>query len=205
MLRVNLTGFHVKYNDLQRQLNVPLVVNGAPNQVTIFLNAASAKVSGIEAELTAEPVDGLTLRGVLGYQDARYGEYNAPNAGYDLSTSPLDRAPEWQWTVDGTYRTDISNEFELVFNGSLAHQSRSLYAQAIDDPLGSTFLDARTLANASITLNQIDDRYYVRLIGQNLTDERYNTASQNVAGLWLNSQFGRPRFFALEVGFSFGN
>ena len=205
LLRVNLTGFHVKYNDLQRQLNVPLVVNGAPNQVTIFLNAASAKVSGIEAELTAEPVDGLTLRGVLGYQDARYGEYNAPNAGYDLSTSPLDRAPEWQWTVDGTYRTDISNEFELVFNGSLAHQSRSLYAQAIDDPLGSTFLDARTLANASITLNQIDDRYYVRLIGQNLTDERYNTASQNVAGLWLNSQFGRPRFFALEVGFSFGN
>ncbi len=204
-LRFNLTGFHVKYNDLQRQLNVPLVVNGAPNQVTIFVNAASAKVSGIEAEMTAEPTDGLTLRGVLGYQDARYGEYDAPNAGYDLSTSPLDRAPEWQWTVDGTYRTDVSNEHELVFNGSVAYQDRSLYTQAIDDPLGNTYLDARTLVNASITLNQIDDKYYVRLIGQNLTDERYRTASQNVAGLWLNSQFGRPRFFAVEVGFSFGN
>jgi len=58
--------------------------------------------------------------------------------------------------------------------------------------------------NASITLNQIDDEYYVRLIGQNLTDERYRTASQNVAGLWLNSQFGPPRFIGVEVGFSLG-
>ncbi|VVT00217.1 TonB-dependent receptor [Erythrobacter sp. EC-HK427] len=205
LMRFNLTGFHVEYNDLQRQLNVPLVVNGSPNQVTIFVNAASAEVSGIEAELTAEPTDNLTLRGVLGYQDARYGEYNAPNAGYDLSTSPLDRAPAWQWTIDATYAQPIGSNHELTFNGSVAYQSSSLFTQAIDDPLGNTFLNARTLLNGSITLSQVDDQYYVRLIGQNLTDERYRTASQNVAGLWLNSQFGPPRYFGVEVGFTFGN
>jgi len=204
-VRFNLTGFYVEYNDLQRQLNVPIEVNGSPNQVTIFVNAASAEVAGIEAELTAEPTDGLTLRAILGYQDASYGEYDAPQAGYDLSTSPLDRAPEWQWTIDGNYTTPISSNFDLSFNGNIAYQSSSLFTQAIDDPLGNTFLDARTLVNASITLSQVDGEYYVRLIGQNLTDERYRTASQNVAGLWLNSQFGPPRFVGVEVGFSLGD
>ena len=204
-VRFNLTGFHVKYNDLQRQLNVPLIVNGAPNQVTIFVNAASAKVTGVEAEATAELVDNLTLRGVLGYQNARYGEYNAPNAGYDLATSPLDRAPEWQWTIDGTYRIDLTPRYDLVLNGSVAYQDRNLFTQAIDDPLGNTFLDARTLVNASVTVSEVSDAYYVRLIGQNLTDERYRTASQNVAGLWLNSQFGPPRYFGVELGFTWGD
>jgi len=50
-LRFNLTGFYVKYKDLQKQLNVPIVVNGNPNQVTLFVNAASATVKGIRPKL----------------------------------------------------------------------------------------------------------------------------------------------------------
>jgi len=181
------------------------VVNGAPNQVTIFVNAASAEVKGIEAELTAEPIDNLTLRGILGYQDAKYNEYDAPSAGYDLGSSPLDRAPKWQWTIDGTYALPVGASHEVVLNGNVAYRSRNLFTQSITDPAGNTYLNARTLLNASLTLRQIDNDYYVRLIGQNLTDERYRTASQNVAGLWLNSQFGAPRFFGVEVGVSFGS
>jgi iron complex outermembrane recepter protein len=201
-VRFNLTGFHVKYNDLQRQLNVPLIVNGAPNQVTIFVNAASAKVDGIEAELTAKASDNLTLRGVLGYQNARYGAYTAPGAGYDLGTSPLDRAPKWQWTIDGNYSLPLGSH-KLVFNGNVAYQARNLFTQSNSDPLGNSFLNARTLLNASITLAKEDDSYYVRLVGQNLSDKRYRTASQNVAGLWLNSQFGPPRYYGVEGGIKF--
>ena len=43
----------------------------------------------------------------------------------------------------------------------------------------------------------------IKAIGRNLTDERYRIASQNVAGLWLNSNFGAPRYYGLELGFSF--
>lgn len=198
-LRTNLTAFYVKYEDLQKQLNVPLIVNGQPNQVTIFVNAASATVKGLEAELTARPVDNLTLRGILGYQDAKYDKYTAPNAGYDLATSPLDRAPKWQWTLAGNYVVPLARH-RLVFDGSIAHVSRNLFTQSITDPEGNTFLNARTLVDASVTLADIGNRYYLRLIGQNLTDERYRTASQNVAGLWLNSQYGPPRYFGIQAG-----
>lgn len=202
-VRANLTGFYVKYSDLQKQLNVPLVVNGQPNQVTIFVNAASATVKGIEAELTAKPVNNLTLRGILGYQDAKYEKYSAPNAGYDLASSPLDRAPKWQWTLAANYLVPLGGH-DLTFDGSVAHQSRNLFTQSITDPLGNTYLNARTLVDASITLSDVKDRYFVRLVGQNLTDERYRTASQNVAGLWLNSQYGPPRFFGVQAGFKAG-
>jgi iron complex outermembrane receptor protein len=193
----------VKYKDLQKQLNVPIEVNGQPNQVTLFVNAASATVKGLELETSALLFEGFTVRGVLGYLDGAYDEYNAPGAGYDLSTAPLDRAPEWQWTIDGTYQIPLGSSHKLVANGNVAYTARNLNTQAIDDPLGNTFLNARTLINASITLAQADDRYFVRLLGRNLSDERYRTASQNVAGLWLNSQFGPPRFYGVEVGFRY--
>ena len=202
-LRANLTGFYVKYADLQKQLNVPLVVNGQPNQVTIFVNAASATVKGIEAELTAKPVSNLTLRAILGYQDAKYDKYSAPNAGYDLSSSPLDRAPKWQWTLAGNYALPLG-AFKVTFDGSIAYQSRNLFTQSITDPLGNTYLNARTLVDASITFADVEDRYFLRLVGQNLTDERYRTASQNVAGLWLNSQYGPPRYFGVQAGLHLG-
>jgi iron complex outermembrane receptor protein len=201
-VRANVTGFYVEYKDLQRQLNVPIVVNGAPNQVTIFLNAAAATVKGIEAELTAKPVDNLTLRGILGYQDAKYDKYSTPIATYDLATSPLDRAPKWQWTLATNYIVPLGGH-KLMFDGSIAYQDKNLFTQSSTDPLGNTFLNARTLVNASITFAEIADRYYLRLVGQNLTDKRYRTASQNVAGLWLNSQYGPPRYFGIEAGFHF--
>jgi iron complex outermembrane receptor protein len=203
-LRFNLTGFHVKYSNLQKQLNVPIVVNGQPNQVTLFVNAASAVVDGVELEASAVPVQGLTIRGVLGYQDARYKTYTAPGAGYNLADAPLDRAPKWQWTIDGSYEVPVG-DFKLTFNANANYTGRNLSTQDINDILGNTFLDARTLVNASITLAEANDRYYVRAIGRNLTDERYKTATQNVAGLWQNAQFGPPRFYGVELGFKFGN
>ena len=202
-LRFNLTGFYVKYKDLQKQLNVPIEVNGAPNQVTLFVNAASATVKGLELETSALLFEGFTLRGVLGYLDGKYDEYTAIGAGYDLASAPLDRAPKWQWTIDGTYQVPVGMNHKLVLNGSAAYTARNLSTQAIDTPFGNTFLNARTLFNASLTLAQANDQYFIRLMGRNLSDARYRTASQNVAGLWQNSQFGPPRFYGVEVGFRY--
>ncbi|MFD2499608.1 TonB-dependent receptor domain-containing protein [Rhizorhabdus histidinilytica] len=204
-LRFNLTGFYVDYNDLQKQIVVPLVVGGQQFQVTRFFNAAKATVKGIELESTLIPVQGLTLRGLVGYQDGKYKSYVTPiPAGYDLSSAPLDRLPKWQWTADATYELPIG-DFKLQFNGNINYVARNLFTQSITSPAENTFLNARTLYNASITLMQADDKYYVRLIGRNLSDKRYLTGSQVVGGLWANGQYGPPRYFGAEVGFKLGN
>ena len=202
--RFNITGFWVDYSNLQKQIVVPITVNGQPNQVTRFFNAASARVKGIEAEATIIPTRGLTLRGVLGYQDAKYRKYVTPiPSGYDLATAPLDRAPEWQWALDGTYTAPLYGDWKITLNGNVNYTGRNLFTQSITDPRDNTFLRARTLLNASLTVAQTDDRYWLRLVGKNLTDKRYETASQVVGGLWTFTLYGPPRYYGVEAGIKF--
>lgn len=68
-LRVNLTAFHMDVQDLQTPSALV-----APNGTITFLtrNFADYRNRGLEAEVTAMPVDGLTLFANLGYQDDRY-------------------------------------------------------------------------------------------------------------------------------------
>lgn len=204
-LRFNLTGFYVKYTDVQKQIVVPIEVNGQPNQVTRFFNAAEMEVKGIEAELTYQPVDSLTLRSVLGWQDGQYNDYTTPiPAGYDLTDADIDRAPEWQYTLDGTWRVPVGDQWGLSINANVMYTDENLFTQSIATPDDNTYLDARTLVNANITLADNDDRYFVRAIGRNLTDQTYKSASQVVGGLWAFTIYGPPRYFGLEAGMHFG-
>jgi iron complex outermembrane receptor protein len=68
-LRVNLTAFHMDVQDLQTPSALV-----APNGTITFLtrNFADYRNRGLEAEITAAPVEGLTLFVNLGYQDDGY-------------------------------------------------------------------------------------------------------------------------------------
>src|SRR3546814_8711156 len=108
----------------------------------LFRSSATGK--GIEAEADAVPVDGLTLRGVLGYQDGKYNDYVTPiPAGYDLSSAPLDRLPKWQWTVDGSYEIPFGDH-KVTLNGNVAYTARNLSTQSISTASDNTYLNART-------------------------------------------------------------
>src|SRR3546814_3063692 len=79
-----------------------------------------ALVTGVQtcalpiSELTGRLAPGLTLSGVLGYQDGSYDEYNAPlPTGYDLATAPLERTPKWQWTVNANYETEVAEAVQI--------------------------------------------------------------------------------------------
>src|SRR3546814_4374597 len=79
----------------------------------------------MEAEVTGIPIEGLTLRANLGYQDGKYNEYVTPlPAGYDLATAPLDRAPKWQWAADAAYEHPIGDMGSVFLNGNVAYTGR---------------------------------------------------------------------------------
>jgi len=202
-LRLNLTAFYVQYKDLQKQIVVPITVNGQPNQVTTFFNAAKSEVKGLEVELLALPTPALTLRGVLGLQDGKYKSYVTPiPAGYNLASAPLDRTPKTTWSLDATYRID-AGKLAWSFNAGTNYVSENLFTQSISTPTQNSFLDARTLLNASITVSNSTNKYFVRLAGRNLGDTRYRTASQVVGGLWTFTTYGESRFYGVELGAKF--
>ena len=141
---------------------------------------------------------------MLGYQTGKYDKYVTPiPAGYNLASAPLDRLPKWQWTAYANYEVPLG-KYKLSVNGDLNYVARNLFTQSISSRSENTYLNARTLLNASITLAEVDDKYYLRVFGRNLTDKRYRTASQVVGGLWSNSQFGPPRFIGVEIGAKLG-
>jgi iron complex outermembrane receptor protein len=163
------------------------------------------EVMGLEAELAYQPMDRLLVRSVLGWQDGEYNDYTTPiPAGYDLTDADIDRAPEWQYTLDGTYTFCLGDGFDLALNANVMYTDENLFTQSIATPDDNTYLDARTLVNANLTLLPSDERYFVRLIGRNLTDQTYKSASQVVGGLWAFTIYGPPRYFGIEAGMKFG-
>jgi iron complex outermembrane recepter protein len=206
-LRANITAFYVNYRDLQRQIITPLDIDGATFQVTRYFNAAEARVWGIETEIAGRPLDGLTLQAIVGYENGKYNKYITPiPAGYDLATNPLDRTPTVNATGDAMYDLPLSYRgLHLTFDANINYVARNLFAESLVSPSQNTYLNARALTNASITLTTGDDRFYVRFVGQNLSDKRYLVSQLVVAGLWENEQFGPPRYLGIQVGAQLGH
>jgi len=206
-LRVNATVFHVNYEDFQRSTVVSLP--GTAFQETRTFNAAEVDANGLELELTALLLDNLTLRANLGYLDAEYKEFlldrNLDGMLEDFSGRDVVRAPEITAGVDLTYNTDLADGASLRWNTNFNYEDENTYYY--NDDIGAEFdtvLEKRTILNASVTWNSADERVYASIFGRNLTDDRYKTASQAVGALWTFANFGPPRTFGIEGGFSFG-
>jgi iron complex outermembrane receptor protein len=223
-LRLNAALFMVDYTDAQRSVVASVCVPreggpitcpggeaGDPFQATAFFNAAEVNVKGIELEGTALLMEGLTVRANISYNDGEYDSFATDTNGdgvedLDLSGLPLTRTPEWKWGINGLYTHEAFNG-RMDYNAVLSFEDKTIFYYA-DRSIGlgpeyDSFLDEKTLLDASITYTD-DGEWFVRLFGNNLTDERYRVASQVVSNLWTHSQFGAPRNYGLQVGMKFG-
>ena len=121
----------------------------------------------------------------------------------DLSGQPVTRAPDFMASTDLTYEHPISGgRLEWKVRGSYEDESVASYSDVASK--FNTTLDSKTLVDASITFYDAEDRFYVRALVSNLTDDRHRTGSLSVATLWIMSAYGTPRYFALEAGMKLG-
>ncbi|MBC6402705.1 MAG: TonB-dependent receptor [Hyphomonadaceae bacterium] len=199
------TGFLADYTDAQRTFNASF----EGGQETLFFNAADLSAKGLELEGTFAPKDNLVVRWMYAFTDADYDRFEADtdfdgDVDVDLSGRPVTRVPKTQYGLDATYTFPLGDWGDVKLNGRVTHEDESVSTYSDVGAEFDTFLDGRTLVDADIRLTAKDDKYYVRLIGKNLTDERYRTGSLSVATLWVMSNYGEPRYFGVEVGTKFG-
>jgi len=202
---VAVNAYHVQYEDAQRTFNVSFPGGG---QETLFFNAAEMTVDGVEFEGAWAVNDAFSLRGTAAWMDAEFDTFEADTnfdgmIDIDLSGQPVTRAPEWQLTAEGRYEHAVSSYGNMEWALRVAYEDDSIASYSDVDPMFDTVLNSKTLIDASVTFTDSSDRYYLKLIGQNLTDERYRTGSLSVATLWIMSAYGQPRYFALEGGMRF--
>jgi iron complex outermembrane recepter protein len=208
-LRLNLATFYVEYTDAQRDL-VAVFDNpfGGSFQETRFFNAADMTSYGLEVEMIAAVTDSFMLRGNLGWLKSEYDEFQADTnfdgtIDIDLSDEDVNRAPEWQWNVDAIYHHPFLNgELSWVANASFEDEAIFVYSNVAPQYHGMT--DKRTLLNASVTYTDVNERFFARLYGRNLTDKEYRVGELPVANLWTMTYYGLPRAYGLEIGTKLG-
>ncbi|MEM7613313.1 MAG: hypothetical protein AAF270_16635, partial [Pseudomonadota bacterium] len=186
-----------------------VTVPGTAFQETRTFNAADVDASGIELEVTAALSDNLLLRANVGTLDTEYNEFlldrDLDGNLEDFSGREVVRSPDVTAGVDLTYNQDLESGAGLRYNLNFNYEDENTYYY--NDDIGSEFdtiLEKRTILGANVTFTSADGRYYISAFGKNLTDDRYKTASQAVGALWTFANYGPPRTYGIEAGFSFG-
>ena len=204
---LNLSAFWDEHKNIQ--LSVFKADGAAASQV---LNAARARVRGLEAELTVRPIDAITFHGSAAYLDPHYESYidggvdvsnnrAFPHAPHYTGSASLDaRLARGDWgtfTVSGDVNyTSSYFTYPYPFTGSqqTAYQTRAA---------AQTFVNARaTLANIPVGGTQAQ----VSVWGKNLFDSKkpsnFIDFGTSFGGLTV-AYFPDPRTYGLTVGVKF--
>lgn len=186
-VRFNLNGFYYDYKDLQVYV---LDLSGLlPIQRKV--NAGSARIYGLEAELTVRPVRQIELFAAVTLLDTKYKDFGA----YGYSGNRLVNAPSFA-TSGG-----ISFEVPLGDAGSIKGRVDGTYVSSIfqfPDNSAIGKVDGYGLLNARLAWQSADKQYEMALWGKNLTGTKYITS---YFPLITSDQYGYndPRTYGVQA------
>lgn len=198
-LRFNGDLFYMDYKNKQEELQLPSATSGT-GQVTKVVNASNATMKGIEVDMLWSPVEGLNLRGNLGYLDAKYKSFEFEGVGgtVDLSHLKLRRAPKLTVGLSGSYERPIGDGMAWIGGGW-----RYIGAHEVDFANKPELHNrAQNLLDASVGYRwkSMEVAFYAR----NITKEDGYSIGFDVAGLWSYAATRAPRTYSVEVNFRFG-
>lgn len=198
-LRVNGSVFHYNYDDLQ--------VQKVLGNTSIVVNAASAKVDGVEGEIVIRPVQGLELSANGSYLDARFTDFVSADearpalGNIDLSGNRLAGSPKWAGNAAAQYTIpvasgDVQVRGEVVYKGLIYYSfyNRPDVAQ-----------DSNTKFNANLNYNG-NSGVTVSLWIKNIGNKRTYGSQQPGAGFLgfpIIGIYDPPRTFGVSVGYRF--
>lgn len=194
-LRTNFALYDEEFNQIQR--TAVMAVNGA--HISSLLNAATATIRGVEAEITAMPVDSLRLNASVGYTMAAYDSFTAtlPTNAYAPGLSGTQLAfqtvPKWTTDFSGTYTFGLPRlDGDFDVNADYSWRSKQ-YGDFFNSP--QEVMKSYGLVNASLNYSHGPMSY--SLWGRNLQNTFYSETTAITSG-WVMYP-GMPRTFGLTV------
>lgn len=208
-LRLNIAAFLNDYKGVQLQLQDCSNHGGGPI-CAVVANAGNARFKGVEAELTARPVDGLDIDGSVSYIDAKWKSLSPAVIGDPVTRpngifleDPATSAPKWKVSAGIQYRADLGRSGSLTPRLDYAYTGERFRNRSTLAPYS---LPAYGLVNASLTWRDKNEKYAVTFEVLNLTNEYYYTARFDELFFPTGTTFstvGRPREFSLKARYNF--
>jgi iron complex outermembrane receptor protein len=181
-------GLKMKLFDRKLVLNVAVYYNDYKNvQVVQIVNAREivfngdgSKTYGADFDATLRATDNLTLTAGASALHGRYGAFPSaflsqpiPGGGNDITVGPLPSGQKLQNTPDYTISLGGSYAIPSAIGKFTLNADYYYNAGYFADPQNRLAQPGYSLVNASINWASPDQKYYVRLIGKNLTNTIY--------------------------------
>ena len=201
-LRVNADVFYNIYKDMQVTQNI--TYPDGKNSASI-INAGQARTKGIELEVTAVPVESLTLSAYAAGLDARYTRYNTQVLGpggllvpISYKGNQLMNAPKWSGGASASYVVPTGPGKTTLFLQD--NFTTSKYTNF--DDLPQELVGFINLVNANISWAPHDEHWSVGLYGRNLADRHYFGQKLYLSGTFAIASLGAPREYGIDVKYN---
>jgi iron complex outermembrane receptor protein len=198
-MRLNVAGFYYNFQDIQ-----VLVVK---NNVSVTVNAAKARMVGVDADFAFIVLPNLTVTANAAYVDGVFKDFKNPTvfpasafappvALANAAGNPTTRTPKLTGSVGFDYKMATSvGEFGLSSN--LYHNSGFAW-----EPSNRVRQKAYELLNASVRWTSPGEAFTVRLWAQNLNRAKYLLQAQSTAVGDLSIP-AAPRTFGITLSTRF--
>jgi len=194
----NLAGFYNLFDDLQI---TTFTFDGA-QFVSVVNNAGKARILGLEAEVFAQPMEGLLLTAGVGTIDAEYLTYREPllslgSTGFvDADDREFKNTPEFSMSTSVAYTFDSFRESSTTVRLDYSHRGEVFYNAVNNDAIAQ---DKVGLLNGRITWRSLDERLELGLWGRNLTNREWDLFGFDLdASLGITTTYPAP---PRELGF----
>jgi iron complex outermembrane receptor protein len=206
-LRANLAVYQTNYTNKQETAIV--VLNGV--QSTPIVNAATARIKGVEGEFTAVPVAGLTLNATFDYLHGKYRRFPgaiAPSGVVDASGVSFTN-PKWSYNLGARYEWALGPG-EAAVQGNYAWRGKIPTTILNNDPqlapaLAAEWRKSIGLLNASVEYTLPDQGWTFSVFATNLTNKHYQTYALTLPNYAFTGITQEPRMFGVSIKKTFGS
>lgn len=203
-LIVNGALFYNDYTDQQFLVNRSSASLGG-GLALIVDNAGDSSITGAELEVSAVPLEGLTLTGSVGWIDAEFDSFESVNPATglveDLSSRPFQDTPEWTFNLIAQYEWLFNSGARLKMLADVYYKDDVYYT---NDLVARDFdllhPDGFTTWNAGLIYTTPQEHWQVALHGRNLGDEREINGGFTVDAFGLTDvSYTPPRRYFLSL------
>ena len=141
-VRLNVAAYRI---DWTNQVYRTEVTGTDGRIINILANLGRSRVNGVEAELAAVVARGLSVNATLAWTDAEYVNFISPNAlrvygVAQVAGRRLPNTPRTQGSFVATYRTPVSDEYDLFVRGDYAYRGRQYVSEVNQAYIGDLHL-----------------------------------------------------------------
>ena len=166
-LTVNVAAYYADYKNLQ--------VNEFNQQLLQFItaNAGRSKIPGVELEVSAIPLNWLSLNASYSYMDANYTRYVDGQSNYSGHQIPFDAKSQLNFGGEIHRATPQFGGGEIRLGGDVTYRSKIYFDDQNDTP---SFILNKTSVKGQVNLHLTwvapNDLWQISLWGKNVTDSR---------------------------------